>query len=254
MRVDIVTLFPSMFKGPFEESIIKRAQEKGLLSIHFCNPRQFTYNRHHTVDDAPFGGGGGMVMKPEPIFEAVEKIKEEIKPSKGKVILLSPQGTLFNQEKAKELAKQENLILICGHYEGVDERVREHLAEEEISIGDYVLTGGELAAMVVVDAVARLLPGVLGCENSAKEDSFYSGLLEYPQYTRPAEFRGWKVPEVLLSGNHELIRKWRRRKMLERTLRRRPELLKKVKLSEEDKKLLREIKDNISEFEDKEDR
>lgn len=247
MRVDIVTLFPSMFKGPFEESIIKRAREKGLLSVHFWDPRQFTYDKHHTVDDAPFGGGRGMVIKPEPIFEVVEKIKEEIRPSSGRVIFLSPQGTPFDQEKAKKLGKQDSLILICAHYEGMDERAREHLADEEISIGDYVLTGGELAAMVIVDVVARMLPGVLGCEKSAKEDSFYSGLLEYPQYTRPAEFKGWKVPEVLLSGNHELIRRWRRKKMLERTLRRRPELLEKTSLGEEDRELLREIKNSVLE-------
>jgi len=252
MRVDIVTLFPSMFQGPFEESIIKRAREKGILSIYIHNLRQFTHNKHRTVDDVPFGGGGGMVMKPEPLFEAVEKIKEKVGPVR--VILLSPQGVPFDQEKAKELAKVKNLIFVCGRYEGVDERVREHLVDEEISIGDYVLTGGELAAMVVVDVVARMLPGVLGCEKSAKEDSFYEGLLDYPHYTRPMEFRGWKVPEVLLSGNHQEIRRWRRKKMLEVTLKKRPDLLERAKLDQEDKKLLSEIKGLFDAGKDKENR
>jgi len=182
-----------------------------------------------------------MVMKPRPLFEAVEKIKEEID-SSSRVILLSPQGRPLNQEKVKELAKERVLIFICGHYEGVDERVREHLVDEEISLGDYVLTGGELAAMVVVDAVARMLPGVLGSEDSAREDSFYKGLLDYPQYTRPSDFRGWKVPSVLLSGNHQKVKEWRRKKMLEATLRKRPDLLETLKLNQEDEKLLEEIK------------
>ncbi|MCK4496189.1 MAG: tRNA (guanosine(37)-N1)-methyltransferase TrmD, partial [Candidatus Aminicenantes bacterium] len=220
MRVDIITLFPSMFKNPFNESMIKRAKEKGILKIKLHDLRQFTHDKHRTVDDAPYGGGAGMVMKPRPLFEAVEKIKEEID-SSSRVILLSPQGRPLNQEKVKELAKERVLIFICGHYEGVDERVREHLVDEEISLGDYVLTGGELAAMVVVDAVARMLPGVLGSEDSAREDSFYKGLLDYPQYTRPSDFRGWKVPSVLLSGNHQKVKEWRRKKMLEATLRKR---------------------------------
>ncbi|MFQ5835418.1 MAG: tRNA (guanosine(37)-N1)-methyltransferase TrmD [bacterium] len=245
MRVNIITLFPSMFQGPFDESIIKRAREKGILEINLHNLRQFTHNKHRTVDDLPFGGGVGMVMKPEPLFEAVEKIKTQTDPA-SRVILLSPQGIPFCQEKAKELAKEQALLLICGHYEGVDERVREHLVDEEISLGDYVLTGGELAAMVVVDVVARMLPGVLGCEDSVKEDSFYHGLLDYPQYTRPANFCGWKVPELLLSGNHYQIKLWRRKKMLEVTLRRRPDLLKKIKLSEADKQLLREVKKRLA--------
>jgi len=244
MRVDIVTLFPSMFQGPFEESIIKRAREKGILNIYLHNLRQFTHDKHRIVDDVPFGGGSGMVMKPEPIFEAVEKIEKEVA-SPTRVILLSPQGVPFNQEKAKELARERSLILICGHYEGVDERVREHLVDEDISVGDYVLTGGELAAMVVVDAVARMLPGVLGCEKSAKEDSFYHGFLDYPHYTRPMEFRGWKVPEVLLSGNHQKIKRWRRKKMLEVTLKKRLDLLEKAKLTQEDKELLSEIRSNV---------
>ncbi len=241
MRVDIITLFPSMFKNPFNESMIKRAKEKEILEIKLHDLRQFTHDKHRTVDDAPHGGGAGMVMKPRPLFEAVEKIKEEIN-SSSRVILLSPQGRVLNQEKVKELAKERVLIFICGHYEGVDERVREHLVDEEISLGDYVLTGGELAAMVVVDAVARMLPGVLGSENSAREDSFYEGLLDYPQYTRPSDFRGWKVPSVLLSGNHQKVKEWRRKKMLEATLRKRPDLLETLRLNQEDKKLLEEIK------------
>lgn len=241
MRVDIITLFPSMFKNPFDESMIKRAKEKGILKIKLHDLRQFTHDKHRTVDDAPYGGGAGMVMKPRPLFEAVEKIKEEID-SSSRVILLSPQGRPLNQEKVKELAKERVLIFICGHYEGVDERVREHLVDEEISLGDYVLTGGELAAMVVVDAVARMLPGVLGSEDSAREDSFYKGLLDYSQYTRPSDFRGWKVPSVLLSGNHQKVKEWRRKKMLEATLRKRPDLLETLKLNRENERLLEEIK------------
>lgn len=241
MRVDIITLFPSMFKNPFDESMIKRAKEKGILKIKLHDLRQFTHDKHRTVDDAPYGGGAGMVMKPRPLFEAVEKIKEEID-SSSRVIFLSPQGRPLNQEKVKELAKERVLIFICGHYEGVDERVREHLVDEEISLGDYVLTGGELAAMVVVDAVARMLPGVLGSEDSAREDSFYEGLLDYPQYTRPSDFRGWKVPSVLLSGNHQKVKEWRRKKMLEATLRKRPDLLETLKLNRENERLLEEIR------------
>lgn len=241
MRVDIITLFPSMFKSPFNESMIKRAKEKGILEIKLHDLRQFTHGKHRTVDDAPHGGGAGMVMKPRPLFEAVEKIKEEID-SSSRVILLSPQGKPLTQPKVKELARERVLIFICGHYEGVDERVREHLVDEEISLGDYVLTGGELAAMVVVDTVARMLPGVLGSKDSAREDSFYEGLLDYPQYTRPSDFRGWKVPSVLLSGNHQKIKEWRRKKMLEATLRKRPDLLETLKLNRENERLLEEIK------------
>jgi len=230
-----------MFKNPFNESMIKRAKKKGILKIKLHDLRQFTHNKHRTVDDAPYGGGAGMVMKPRPLFETMEKIKEEID-SSSRVILLSPQGRPLNQEKVKELAKERVLIFICGHYEGVDERVREHLVDEEISLGDYVLTGGELAAMVVVDAVARMLPGVLGSEDSAREDSFYKGLLDYPQYTRPSDFRGWKVPSVLLSGNHQKVKEWRRKKMLEATLRKRPDLLETLKLNRENERLLEEIR------------
>jgi len=241
MRIDIITLFPSMFRGPFDESIIKRARKKGILEINFHNLRDFTDDRHRTVDDLPYGGGAGMVMKPEPLFRAVEKVKEE-KRFSWKVILLSPQGQPFAQEKAKELAEEEGLIFICGHYEGVDERVREHLIDEELSLGDFVLTGGELAAMVIVDAIARMLPEVLGCKDSVREDSFYQTLLDYPHYTRPAEFRGWKVPGVLISGNHQKIREWRKKKKLENTFKKRPDLLKTAKLSREEEEMLEQIK------------
>ncbi len=241
MLVDILTLFPSMFKGPFDESIIKRAQERGILEIHLHNLREFAYDKHRMVDDVPYGGGGGMVMKVEPLFRAVESIKNEIK-SSLKTILLSPQGEPFTQKKAKELAKEKRLLLICGHYEGVDERVKQHLIDEEISLGDYVLTGGELAAMVVVDVTARMLPGVLGCRDSFREDSFYEGLLDYPQYTRPAEFRGWKVPGVLLSGNHQAIEKWRREMRIKATFEKRPDLLGQKELTSEEKDLLKKIK------------
>ncbi|HDN84603.1 MAG TPA: tRNA (guanosine(37)-N1)-methyltransferase TrmD [Candidatus Aerophobetes bacterium] len=241
MRIDIITLFPSMFKGPFEESIIKRAQQKGIVEIHLHNLRDFTTDRHRTVDDAPFGGGAGMVMKVEPIYRALNHIKKELK-KEGKVILLSPQGRKLTQELVAELKEENSLILICGRYEGVDERVREHLIDKEISIGDYVLSGGELPAMVLVDALVRLLPGAVGNERSVREDSFYRGLLDYPQYTRPAEFMGWKVPEVLRSGDHQKIEEWRRIQMLKRTLQRRADLLEKAKLTPEERKYLEEIK------------
>ena len=240
MRVDIITLFPSMFKGPFEESMIKRARESGVLEINIHNLREFTHNRHRTVDDAPFGGGAGMIMKIEPILEALEFLKREVSLS-SRVMFLSPQGQILTQDKAKKLAQEKNLILLCGHYEGVDERVREHLIDEEISIGDYVLTGGEVAAMVLVEVIVRMIPGVVGKEESIKKDSFYDSFLDYPQYTRPAEFEGWKVPQVLLKGNHQAIEKWRREKMLERTWRRRPELLKKARLTTEDREYLKRV-------------
>ena len=221
MRIDVLTLFPEMFAGPLGHSILKRAIERGLLDVGLTNPRDFTTDRHRTVDDTPYGGGPGMVMKPGPVFDAVESVAH----SGSRVILLSPRGRVFSQAIARELAELEHLVLICGHYEGVDERVREHLAADELSIGDYVLTGGELAAMVVVDAVARLLPGVLGDEGSSADESHSHGLLEYPQYTRPVEFRGWRVPQVLLSGNHGLIGTWRRWQALLTTALRRPELI-----------------------------
>ena len=242
MHVDILTLFPDMFAGPFGHSIIKRAQEKNLLQINTINIRDFSRNKHHTVDDTPCGGGAGMVMGPEPLFECFDYLKSVHGEKLGRVVMMCPQGEPFTQEYAKELAREENLIILCGHYEGIDERVREALVTDEISIGDYVLTGGELPAMVVVDAVARMLPGVLGEAASAEEDSFYHGLLEYPHYTKPRVYRGYEVPEVLLSGHHENIRKWRRRQSLLRTLERRPELLKEVALTKEDKKVLLELK------------
>jgi tRNA (guanine37-N1)-methyltransferase len=220
VRIDVVTLFPEMF-APLDHSILGRAIRQGHLSVNFVNPRDFTSDRHRTVDDYPYGGGPGMVMKPEPIFLAVESIARP----ESTIILLSPAGRLFSQSVAADLARRAHLVLICGHYEGVDERVREHLATDEISIGDYVLTGGELAAMVVVDAVARLLPGVLGHAESAGDESHSHGLLEYPQYTRPPDLRGWSVPDVLLSGHHAEIEKWRRRQSLERTAAHRPDLM-----------------------------
>ncbi|MCL5774327.1 MAG: tRNA (guanosine(37)-N1)-methyltransferase TrmD [Firmicutes bacterium] len=221
MRIDILTIFPEIF-SPLDSSIIKRAKNAGLIEIHLHNLRDFTTDKHKTVDDAPFGGGAGMIMKCEPFFDGVEHIRK-ISESKGKVILLCPQGKLFTQEKALELSCESHLIFLCGHYEGVDERAREFLADEEISIGDYVLTGGEIPCMVVVDAVARLIPGVID-EESLKHESFSSLLLDFPQYTRPSDFRGMKAPEILLSGNHAGIEKWRNSKALERTLRKRPDL------------------------------
>jgi tRNA (guanine37-N1)-methyltransferase len=238
MRIDILTLFPNMFTGPFDESIIKRAIDNNIVSIVIHNLRDWGLGKHKVVDDYPFGGGAGMVMKTEPIFEAVEAIKAQDSDSSAPVILLTPQGRVFNQKIATELAKFERLILICGHYEGIDERVREHLATDEISIGDYVLTGGELAAMVIVDAVVRHLPGVLGSEESAAEDSHTTGLLEYPQYTRPQVYRGWEVPQMLLSGNHAQIAKWRREQSILRTFIRRPDLFDKADLSPEERKLV----------------
>lgn len=243
MKIDILTLFPEMFQGPFDASIIKRAREKGLLSINMTNIRDFAHDKHKIVDDYPFGGGAGMVMKPEPIFEAVETVRG-INDNKGaRVIMLCPQGRVFNQQIAKELAAEPHLILICGHYEGVDERVREQLVDDEISIGDYVLTGGELAAMIIVDAVSRMIPGVLGEQESYMTDSFFDGLLGYPQYTRPREYNGMAVPDVLLSGDHEKIRLWRRKMSLHKTLVRRPDLLAKVNLSAEDKKIIAQFHD-----------
>jgi len=238
MRIDILTLFPNMFNGPFDESIIKRAIDNNIVNIVFHNLRDWGLGKHKMVDDYPFGGGSGMVMKPEPLFDAMEAIIAQDSNSSAQVILLTPQGRLFNQGIAAELAKNNRLIFICGHYEGVDERVREHLATDELSIGDYVLTGGELAAMVVIDAVIRQLPGVLGSEESASDDSHTAGLLEYPQYTRPQSYRGWEVPQVLISGNHAQIAKWRREQSILRTFKRRPDLLDKANLSAQERKLV----------------
>jgi tRNA (guanine37-N1)-methyltransferase len=223
MRFDVLTIFPEIFRGVFEFGIIRRAVEAGLIDIEIHDLRDFTYDRHHQVDDRPFGGGAGMVMKPEPFFRAVEALRHKAEATR--VVLLSPQGRLFKQALAEELAQENRLLLICGRYEGIDERVVESLVDTEISIGDYVLSGGEIPAMALVDAVTRLLPGALGCEQSAAQDSFSDGLLDYPHYTRPAEYRGLKVPDVLLSGNHAEIENWRRRKALEKTLRERADLL-----------------------------
>jgi tRNA (guanine37-N1)-methyltransferase len=241
MKIDILTLFPQMFEAPFSFGIFKRAIENGLVSLNIHNIRDYTHDKHHIVDDSPYGGGAGMVLKPGPIFEAVEDIKAGTGDEPLDIILLTPQGRLFNQQIAQELSEKKHTVFICGHYEGEDERVREHLATDEISIGDYVLTGGELPAMVVIDSLLRLIPGVLGSEESALEDSHAGGLLEYPQYTRPEYFRGWTVPEVLLSGDHARIARWRREQIIKRTLERRPELLNKANLGLEDKKLVERL-------------
>ncbi len=236
MDIDIITIFPEMFEGPLNVSLIKRAKEKGLIKISVHNLRDFTTDRHKSVDDYPYGGGAGMVMKPEPIFKAVRSLRRK----ESEVVLLSPVGEVFNQKLAEVFSKKEHLIFICGRYEGVDERVRT-IISREISIGDYVLSGGELAAMVVIDVVVRLIPGVVGDPDSLKEESFQWGILEYPHYTHPREIEGLKVPEVLLSGDHEKIRRWRRKEALKRTLLKRPDLLEKVNLDGEDLALLKEI-------------
>lgn len=240
MRIDILTLFPQMFDGLLNYSIIARARERGLVDIRLHDIRSHTHDKHHVVDDYPYGGGAGMVLKPEPIFEAVEAIEAEVALPEVPIILLSAQGRLFNQIVAGDLSEYKHLILICGHYEGVDERVAEHLATDEISVGDYLLSGGEVAAMAVTDCVVRLLPGVLGSEESLAEESHVGGLLEYPQYTRPETYRGWATPSVLLSGDHGDVARWRRQQSLLRTAKRRPDLLEKAMLSTDDKKLLRE--------------
>jgi tRNA (guanine37-N1)-methyltransferase len=226
MQIDIITIFPRMFEPVLNESIIKRAQNKGKVRILIHDLRDYSSDKHRKVDDRPFGGGSGMVMRPEPIFNAVEDIKSTVKTQKSKVILLCPQGKKLNQKIAKELIKYKHLILICGHYEGIDERVRQYLADEEISVGDYVLTGGEIPAMVLVDCLVRLLPGVLGDKNSLNFESFEGSLLEYPQYTRPAKFRNMYVPQILLSGDRKKIETWRKRQAIKRTGQRRPDLLK----------------------------
>jgi len=225
MKIDILTLFPEICRAPLSESMMKRAQENKIVNLRIHNLRDWTTDKHHIVDDAPFGGGQGMVMKPEPIFAAVEDLQSKIEDRKSKIILMSPAGRRFDQTMATDLSRESHLIVICGHYEGVDHRVIERLVDLEISIGDYVLTNGAIAAVVLVDAVVRLRPGVLGHEHSAIDDSFSAGLLEGPHYTRPAEFRGWKVPEVLLSGNHAEIAKWRKEQALKRTKQNRPDLL-----------------------------
>lgn len=238
MKIDVLTLFPEMFTGVLSNSILKKAADNGAASYNVVNFRQFADNKHLTVDDYPYGGGAGMVLKPQPIFDAVSHLSKES--SAPRIILLCPQGERFTQTKAEELANVEHLLFICGHYEGYDERIREHLITDEISIGDYVLTGGELGAMVIIDSVVRLLPGVLGNEESHQKDSFSTGFLEHPHYTRPADFRGMKVPDVLISGNHRLIEEWRTKESLRRTFERRPDLLENQELSSEQKKWLSE--------------
>ncbi|MEI5906152.1 tRNA (guanosine(37)-N1)-methyltransferase TrmD [Bacillus spongiae] len=241
MKIDVLSLFPSMFEGVLNESILKKAKDKGAASYSVVNFRDYSSNKHKSVDDYPYGGGAGMVLTPQPIFDAVAELnKNNPEGNKPRVILLCPQGERYSQSKAEELAKEDHLIFLCGHYEGYDERVREHVVTDEISIGDYVLTGGELGAMVVIDSVVRLLPGVLGNEDSPVLDSFSSGLLEHPHYTRPANFRGLTVPDTLLSGNHAKIEEWRERESLRRTYERRPDLLESYPLSEKQQKWLDE--------------
>jgi len=242
MRFDVFTLFPETMQPYLESSILQRACAKGLVQIHLHNIRDWTSDRHHTTDDTPYGGGGGMVMKPEPIFAAVESVLGA--PPACPVFLLTPQGRVFNQRLAQELAQLPHLALISGRYEGVDERVRQHLISAEISIGDYVLTGGELPALILIDAISRLLPGVLGDPQGARKDSHANGLLEYPHYTRPAEFRGWQVPEILVSGDHARVARWRREQSLLRTLKRRPDLLETAELDEQDRIFLHSLHDS----------
>ncbi|RDW17856.1 tRNA (guanosine(37)-N1)-methyltransferase TrmD [Oceanobacillus chungangensis] len=241
MHIDILTLFPEMFSGVFQSSILNKAREKGKYSYNLVDFREYSDSKHAKVDDYPYGGGAGMVLQPQPIFDAIEAVVN-VKATKPRIILMCPQGEPYSQQKAEELAKEEHLVFICGHYEGYDERIREHLVTDEISIGDYVLTGGELGAMVVVDSVVRLLPDVLGNDQSAPMDSFSTGLLEHPHYTRPADFRGMKVPEVLLSGDHAKIEAWRRKQSLKRTYERRKDLLENFSLTTEEQQILDDIK------------
>ncbi|MGJ9458837.1 tRNA (guanosine(37)-N1)-methyltransferase TrmD [Oceanobacillus sp. CF4.6] len=243
MHIDILTLFPEMFPGVLNSSILKKAREREKFSYNLVNFREYTENKHMKVDDYPYGGGAGMVLTPQPVFDAVSDVKKDGK-TDPRVILMCPQGETFTQQKAEELAKEEHLIFICGHYEGYDERIREHLVTDELSIGDYVLTGGELGAMAVVDSVVRLLPEVLGNKASAPEDSFSTGLLEHPHYTRPADFRGMKVPDILMSGDHAKIRDWRKEESLKRTYKRRRDLLENYSLSVEDQTVLERIKES----------
>jgi tRNA (guanine37-N1)-methyltransferase len=242
LKIDVLSLFPQMFSGVFNESILKKAQEKEIVQFNVTDFRDYTTNKHRKVDDYPYGGGAGMVLTPQPIFDAVEDCVKKASSERPRVILMCPQGEKFTQKKAEELAKEDHLIFICGHYEGYDERIRQHVVTDELSIGDFVLTGGELASMVIIDSVTRLLPDALGKEESHIQDSFSTGYLEHPHYTRPASFRGHDVPEVLMSGNHALIDEWRQKESLRRTYIRRPDLLDEDKLSEKEKKWLQEIK------------
>jgi tRNA (guanine37-N1)-methyltransferase len=247
MRIDIFTIFPEMFASPLNSGILKRATDHGLLNVNLHNIRDYAHDKHHSVDDYPYGGGAGMVFRPEPVFEAVEtilaRVRQEDPDADVPVVLLTPQGRLFSQDIALELSMRKHLLLICGHYDGVDERIAEHLATDAISIGDYVLSGGEVPAMVVADAVARLIPGALGSPQSPMDESHSTGLLEYPQVTRPPAFRGWAVPEVLLSGNHAEISKWRRRQAIAKTFRRRPDMLDRIDLSSREQDFLRQLRE-----------
>jgi len=244
MQFEVFTLLPDVFPPYLESSILQRARQRGLVSVNVHNIRDYTHDRHHVTDDTPYGGGGGMVMKPEPIFEAVESVlgldARQTSPQPAPIIMLTPQGRVFTQSIANELSRHERIALLCGRYEGLDERIREHLVTDEISIGDYVLTGGELPALIVIDALTRLIPGALGDPDGAVDDSHATGLLEYPHYTRPPDFRGWKVPEILLSGDHAKVNKWRREQSLLRTLARRPDLSEKLDLTEKERTFLKE--------------
>ncbi len=240
IRFDVLSVFPEMLDSPLRFSLLKKAREKGLIEVGLHDIREWTEDKHHMTDDAPYGGGCGMVMKVEPVERALAAVKRA--DAEPLVILMTPQGETFNQKIAAQLSEQKQIIMICGRYEGVDERIREHLADREISIGDYILTGGELCALVIIDAVSRLIPGVLGNDESVATESFSQGLLEYPQYTRPAEYKGWCVPDVLISGNHAQISRWQRAAALRRTWQRRPDLLEKMELSGEDRKILEKIK------------
>jgi tRNA (guanine37-N1)-methyltransferase len=249
MQFEVFTLLPEVFPSYLETSILKRARERGLIDVRVHNIRDYTHDKHHTTDDTPYGGGGGMVMKPEPVFEAIESVLGLASPptppkpeSNIPIILLTPQGRVFNQSIAKELSAYPRIALLCGRYEGIDERIREHLVTDEISIGDYVLTGGEIPALILIDAISRLLPNVLGDPTGAEDDSHAMGLLEYPHYTKPSEYRDWKVPEILLSGDHAKIEKWRREQALERTYSKRPDMLEKAELSKEDLKFLDKLR------------
>lgn len=246
MQFEVFTLLPEVFPPYLESSILQRARQRGLIDVRVHNIRDYTHDRHHTTDDTPYGGGGGMVMKPEPVFEAVESVlglaAPLTQPPATPVILLTPQGRVFTQRLAEEFSRYERIALLCGRYEGVDERIREHLVTDEISIGDYVLTGGELPALMIIDAVSRLIPGVLGDPTGAEDDSHSMGLLEYPHYTRPPEFRGWKVPDVLLSGDHAKIEAWRREQALTRTFNKRPDMLEKAELDKKDLKFIEGLK------------
>src|SRR6056297_3439560 len=244
MRFDILTLFPEMFNGPFSDSMIKKARENGIIDINLIDIRDYTTDKHNTADDYPYGGGAGMVLKVEPIYYALADITEDFSQSTTN-ILLTPRGQKLDQSMVKDLSGKDRLVLICGHYEGIDERIRNNFVDQEVSIGDYVLTGGEIPAMVLVDAVARLLPGVLGHDESKKNDSFYNGILDYPHYTRPQEFKGMEVPEILLSGNHQLVDRWRKKEALKRTYLMRPDLIENTELTQDQQELLREIKEEI---------